>query len=74
MGRSLKCTSIAEPPPAWAESRALENFALTLGEDDEADDSEEEEGPRYRVVAAAKSVKLDIKEYASSSPEISDEY
>ena len=47
---------------------------MTLGEDDEADDSEEEEGPRYRVVAAAKSVKLDIKEYASSSPEISDEY
>ncbi|PMD29393.1 hypothetical protein L207DRAFT_538810 [Hyaloscypha variabilis F] len=55
-------TDIAEPPPAWAESRALENFALTLGEDDEADDSEEEEGPRYRVVAAAKSVKLDIKD------------
>jgi hypothetical protein len=58
----LTCFSIAETPPVWAESRALENFALTLGEDDEADDSDDEEGPRYRVAAAAKSVKLDIKE------------
>jgi hypothetical protein len=64
LSRWLICTSIAEAPPAWAVSRALENFALTLGEDDEADDSDDEEGPRYRVAAAAKSIKLDIKELA----------
>jgi hypothetical protein len=36
---------------------------LTLGEDaDDSEGSDDEEGQRYRVVAAAKSVKLEIKE------------
>ncbi|KAG9232813.1 hypothetical protein BJ875DRAFT_465813 [Amylocarpus encephaloides] len=48
-------TDITEPAPSWATSAQIENCALTLGKD-----SENEE--RYRVVAAEKTTKLDIKE------------
>jgi hypothetical protein len=54
-------TDIAEAAPEWAESTVLENFALTLGEDDE-EGSDDEDGQRYRVAAAAKSIKIDIKD------------
>jgi hypothetical protein len=58
-------TSIAESPPTWARSTALENFALTLGKgpiEDDDDSAEEAEGQIYRVAAAAKTTKLEIKE------------
>ena len=60
--------SISEPPPAWAQSGSLQNFALTLGkaptkdhgtEDDPAD---EPGSQRYSVVAAAKTTRVEIKE------------
>jgi len=43
---------------------SLENFALTLGEDDnkDAEDDEDDIGKRYRVVAAAKTTRLEIEE------------
>jgi hypothetical protein len=57
--------SISEPAPAWAESTPLQNYALTLGQDKtegDEDSADESEGQRYRVVAAAKSTKLELKE------------
>jgi len=55
-------TDIAEPPPTWARSRALENFALVLGEGSEDEESDDEDGQRYRVAAAAKTTQLEIKD------------
>lgn len=53
---------ISEPAPAWARSRALENFALTLGEGTEdEEESDEDDGKRYRVAAAAKTTQLEIE-------------
>jgi len=57
-------TDIAESPPEWARSMALENFALTLGKgsaEEENDSADEKEG-RYRVVAAAKTTRLEIND------------
>jgi hypothetical protein len=57
------CISIAEPAPEWARLTALENFALTLGEGGlDEDESDDEDGHRYRVAAAAKTTRLEIKE------------
>jgi len=59
-------TDISEPPPKWASVLQLENFAMTLGKDTRGVESDEEEeadeGPRYRVVAAAKTTKLEIED------------
>jgi len=46
--------SLAEPPPAWASSAHLENYALTLGK--------VSAGDRTLVAAAAKTTKLEIKD------------
>jgi hypothetical protein len=64
--------SIEEPAPAWAQSTPLENYALTLGEsstgdldaEDQTIDSADKSGAvkRYRVAAAAKTTKTEIKE------------
>jgi hypothetical protein len=64
--------SIEEPAPAWALSTPLENYALTLGEsstedldaEDQTIDSADKSGAakRYRVAAAAKTTKIEIKE------------
>ncbi|KAG4420106.1 hypothetical protein IFR04_006765 [Cadophora malorum] len=78
-------TDIQDSPPDWAEVTQLGNYALTLGAGSEqghdasnpstgsADDSE---GPRYRVAAAEKATKVEIKdpedffeEITLSSPE-----
>lgn len=48
--------SIAEAPPFWAQNEPLEDFALTLGKS--AKGAEE----RYQVVAAEKTIRLEIKE------------
>jgi len=53
-------TDITEPAPEWARSRTLENFALTLGEGPEDEESKEDDGKRYRVAAAAKTIQLEI--------------
>jgi hypothetical protein len=66
-------SSPSEPAPTWAESTPLQNYALTLGYDTtegEDDSADESEGQRYRVVAAAKSTKLEIKESVCSIPSI----
>ncbi|RDW68171.1 hypothetical protein BP6252_09567 [Coleophoma cylindrospora] len=55
-------TDIAEPSPAWARSRELENFALTLEEGSESEESGDEDGQRYRVAAAGKAAQLEIKD------------
>ena len=67
----LTSASIQDSPPNWAEVTQLGNYALTLGAGSEqghdasnpstgsADDSE---GPRYRVAAAEKATKVEIKE------------
>lgn len=62
--------SVTEPPPEWAQSGSLENFALTLGkadapdhDHDVEDQSADEPGSqRWRVVAAAKTTRVEIKE------------
>lgn len=70
---SLTPRSPTEEPPVWATSTALQNYALTLGldtaegDEDSADESQPE-GQRYRVVAAAKSSKLEIKECVPFPP------
>jgi hypothetical protein len=58
--------SIAEPAPAWATSDHLENYALTLGKISPEDyDAEHDSADRYAVAAAAKTTKLEIKEYVT---------
>lgn len=72
--------SIAESSPSWAKSTLLENYALTLGTNltktadtgkNTPDSVEGTKGEqRHQVAAAAKTTKLEIKEYvrqASSS-------
>jgi hypothetical protein len=60
--------SVSEPPPEWAQSGSLENYALTLGKSstqdrDIEDDFEDKAGVQgYRVVAAAKTTRVEIKE------------
>lgn len=50
--------SLAEPAPEWARSKALQNFALTLGEapqdEEEKDEDEKVEGERYLVAVVVK--------------------
>jgi hypothetical protein len=60
-------SSISEPPPDWAQSGSLENYALTLGKASKQahdfEDNEDEGGIQgYRVVAAAKTTRVEIKE------------
>jgi hypothetical protein len=52
-------SSISEPAPEWAQSASLQNFAMTLGPSPSAAD---EEGERYRVVAAEKTTRVEIDE------------
>ena len=63
--------SIEETPPAWAELTQLGNYALTLGKGTEqghdasnpATASADGSGShRYRVAAAEKTTKIEIKE------------
>ena len=54
-------SSISEPPPEWARSASLENYAMTLGQS--APQSADDAGTqRYRVAAAAKTTRLEINE------------
>lgn len=67
----LIASSIQDSPPDWAELTQLGNYALTLGAGSEqghdasnpsTGSADESEGPRYRVAAAEKTTKLEIKE------------
>ncbi|KAL2070211.1 hypothetical protein VTL71DRAFT_13237 [Oculimacula yallundae] len=64
-------TDIQDSPPDWAELTQLGNYALTLGagseQGHEANNSssgsqDESEGKRYRVAAAEKTTKVEIKD------------
>lgn len=50
--------SLGDEAPEWATSEALENYALTVGQDSDAPE-------KFQVVAAAKANKLEINEYVS---------
>ena len=54
--------SPTEEPPSWARVASLENYAMTLGKDDEArtGDGEGKGEERYKVVAAAKTTRMEI--------------
>lgn len=59
--------SVSEQPPDWAQSGSLENYALTLGkapkQAHDFEEGEDEGGVQgYRVVAAAKTTRVEIKE------------
>lgn len=60
-----KIYSVSEPAPEWAQSVSLGNFALVLGKGSTKDvdtDNDSEAAQTYRVVAAAKTTKIEIKE------------
>ncbi len=67
---TISATSPSEEAPSWAASTRLQNYALTLSRENEErdeDSADESEGQRYRVVAAAKSTQLEIKEFVHDS-------
>jgi hypothetical protein len=53
--------SVAEPAPAWARVTQLDNYALTLGKSS-TEQTDADGNPRYEVAAAAKTIKIEIKE------------
>ncbi|KAH8679663.1 hypothetical protein BGZ60DRAFT_400397 [Tricladium varicosporioides] len=58
-------TDIDGDAPHWANVTPLSNYALTLGRgaaEGDDDSGDESEGPRYRVVAAEKSTRIEIKD------------
>ena len=64
---TLMNTSVSEPPPDWVQSGSIENYALTLGKaSGQARDMEDDEDvggvQEYRVVAAAKTTRVEMKE------------
>jgi hypothetical protein len=67
----MHISSIEEPPPSWAQLTPLKNYALTLGKSPIDSDNEDEAvsfideskgAQKYRVVAAARTTKVEIKE------------
>jgi hypothetical protein len=53
--------SPSEHPPEWAQVASLENYAMTLGKEEGKGKNGQE---RYKVVAAAKTTRMEITEYA----------